>query len=120
MRIRIIVSVAYGSDVDRAREVLLSCADGVEHVCREPAPSVRFIEFGDSGLILHLRVLVEEPVYVGSVTDALNTRVYKALNEAGIEIPYAKHDVFIKQMPTGGDAARAKVATSEESGDRKG
>ena len=29
----------------------------------------------------------------------LNGRVYKALNTAGIEIPYAKQDVYIKEMP---------------------
>jgi small-conductance mechanosensitive channel len=29
----------------------------------------------------------------------LNTEIYKTFNEAGIEIPYLKHDVYIKQMP---------------------
>jgi hypothetical protein len=35
----------------------------------------------------------------GEVTDILSSRVYKALAAAGLEIPYSKHDVYIKQMP---------------------
>ena len=40
---------------------------------------------------------IEEPAARGRVLDRLNQRVYEALNEAGIEIPYPKHDVYIKQ-----------------------
>ena len=98
-RIRTEVGVAYGVDIDRVREILLECAAGVEFVATDPPPQVRFTAFGDSGLIHELRVWVDEPVWKGRVTDELNRRIYKALNAAGIEIPYAKHDVYIKQMP---------------------
>jgi len=99
MRVRITVSVAYGSDVDRVREVLLGCPKGVEHVSQEPAPSLRFREFGSSGLVFQLRVWVDEPVYKGRVVDAMNTRVYKELMKAGIEIPYEKRDLYVKELP---------------------
>jgi MscS family membrane protein len=98
IRIRITVPVAYDSDVQQVRRILLSCVEGVDHIACEPVPSVRFTEFGDSGLIFQLRAWVLEPVYMGRVNDQLNTSVYNALKEAGIEIPYSKHDVFIKQM----------------------
>jgi hypothetical protein len=29
----------------------------------------------------------------------LTTRVYKLMNEAGLEIPYAKQDLYIKELP---------------------
>ncbi|MFH1672718.1 MAG: mechanosensitive ion channel family protein [Pseudomonadota bacterium] len=99
MRVRVKVSVAYGSDVDKAREVLMSCVRGVDHVCDHPEPRVRFREFGDSGLLFDLLAWIDKPVYRGLVLDALNTIVYKAFSEAGIEIPYAKHDVYIKGLP---------------------
>jgi len=98
-RVRVTVSVAYGSDVDRVRAVLLECAKEVDHVCTEPAPRVRFREFGDSGLKFQLLAWIDEPVLRGRVLDDLHTRVYKRFNEEQIEIPYAKHDVYIKQMP---------------------
>ena len=86
-------------NIDRGREVLLTCPEGVKHVCREPSPQVRFRNFGDSGLGFELLAWLEEAKERGKVIDALNSRVYKAFAAAGIEIPYSKHDVFIKQMP---------------------
>jgi len=99
MRVRASVSVAYGSDVDRVKEVLMSCVDGVENVSAVPAPRVRFREMGDSGLRFELLAWIDEPVFRGRVLDILNTRVYKALNGAGIEIPYNKMDLYLKEIP---------------------
>ncbi len=96
-RVKVRVSVAYGSDLKQVRKVLLGCPEGVLDVSTEPQPRVRFREFGDSGLVLDLLVWVEEPVMRGRVIDRLNQRVYDAFNEAGIEIPYNKHDVYIKE-----------------------
>ena len=99
MRVRVKVSVAYGSDVDQVRAVLLGCVEGVGHLCSDPVPRVRFREFGDSGLLFELLAWIEEPVYRGRVLDAVNTNVYKAFAGAGIEIPYAKQDVYVKELP---------------------
>ena len=97
MRVRVKVSVAYGSDVDRVREVLLAAVEGVPHVSAAPTPRVRFREFGDSGLLFELLAWIDEPVFRGRVLDELNANVYKRLGEADIEIPYAKYDVYIKE-----------------------
>jgi small-conductance mechanosensitive channel len=99
MRIRVKVDVAYGSDVDQVREVLLACTDGVNHIAADPAPRVRFREFGGSGLRFELLAWVREPVYRGRILDQLNEKVYKAFHEAGIEIPYTKQDVYVKEWP---------------------
>lgn len=96
IRIRISVSVAYGSDVDQVKQIMMDCTKEVEYLSRYPTPSVRFIQFGDSGLLFELRAWVQKPKFKGRVVDALNTRVYRALNESGIEIPYPKRDLIIK------------------------
>jgi MscS family membrane protein len=103
-RIRINVAVAYGSDVDRVREVLLACTEGAPYIMDSPdaaKPTTRFRSLGDSGLLFELWVWLDEPKHRELVVDEMTTRVYKALNAAKIEIPYAKHDVFIKQLPPG-------------------
>ncbi len=99
MRIRVKVATAYGSDIDQVREVLLASVDGVENICSEPSPRVRFRSFGGSGLDFELLAWITEPVYRGRVLDALNSRVYKNFAAAGIEIPYSKRDVYIKEWP---------------------
>jgi MscS family membrane protein len=100
-RIRATVDVAYGSDVDQVREVLTQAAADCGYLVAEPAPRVRFREFAPSGLRFQVMGWVEQPVLRGRATDGLNTAVYKGLQAAGIEIPYSKHDVYIREAPAG-------------------
>lgn len=98
-RVRVGVDCAYGSDIDKVREVLLACPAGAPDVSPEPAPEVRFCEFGGSGLRFELRVWIADPAIRGRVIDDLHCRIYKGFRAAGIEIPYSKHDVYIKELP---------------------
>jgi len=98
-RIRVPVGVAYGSDVDQVKAVLLNVAGQEPEVCDDPAPRVRFRRFGNSSLDFELLCWVNNPEFRGRAVDALNTAIYKLFMTEGIEIPYAKHDVYIKEMP---------------------
>lgn len=99
MRLRVDVGVAYGSDVDQVREVLTRAVAGADYVDHEQQVQVRFVAMGASSLDFQVLVWVINPRYRGLALDALNTRFYKALNEAGIEIPFPQQDVYIKQAP---------------------
>jgi len=98
-RIRVAVSVAYGSDIDKVREVLENIALSEEAVCEDPEPRVRFRRFGASGLDFELLCWIDQPVLRGRLTDTLNCQIYKRFIEEKIEIPYSKHDLYIKEMP---------------------
>jgi MscS family membrane protein len=98
-RVRIKVGVAYGSDVDKVREVLLEASQNEEDVCHDPEPRVRFRAFGDSSLDFELLVWIPTPILRGQVIDTLNTKIYKLFAKNGIEIPFPQRDVHIKQMP---------------------
>ena len=69
------------------------------NVCDFPEPRVRFRHFGGSGLDFELLGWVENPELRGRVLDHLNTTVYKRFMADGIEIPYSKQDLYIKEMP---------------------
>ncbi len=103
-RARVKVGVAYGSDIDRVEAILMEIAEANERVCEDPEPRVRFRAFGASSLDFELLAWVEEPALRGLVTHELLRTTYKRLNAEGIEIPYSKHDLYIKQMP-GQDSA---------------
>jgi MscS family membrane protein len=111
-RVRVKVFAAYGSDVDRVRATLAPCADGVKNVCETPAPEVRFRELGESGLRFELLVWVDEAAQRGRVIDELTTRVYKAFQQAGIEIPYNKLDVYLRGQATEPLATTSRPASS--------
>ena len=98
-RIRIPVGVAYGSDIDLVREILMSIAVAEEAVCEDPEPRVRFRTFGASSLDFELLCWIKQPVLQGRVVDSLNSQVYKRFIAEKIEIPYSKHDLYIKEMP---------------------
>ncbi|MEW8155310.1 MAG: mechanosensitive ion channel domain-containing protein [Candidatus Thiodiazotropha endolucinida] len=98
-RIRVAVGVAYGSDIDQVRDVLMSVARESETVCDQPEPRVRFRAFGASSLDFELLCWVHNPELRGRVLDALNSAVYKRFLVEGIEIPFAKQDLYIKEMP---------------------
>ncbi|PCJ25103.1 MAG: mechanosensitive ion channel protein [SAR86 cluster bacterium] len=93
------VGVAYGTDIDRVREILLGIAEDEELICQDPEPRVRFRMFGASSLDFDLLVWVHKPVLRGSVVDKLNCAIYRKFNEQGIEIPYSKQDLYIKEFP---------------------
>ena len=98
-RIRLKVGVAYGTDVDEVRKILLDVATAEESVCKDPEPRVRFRQFGASSLDFELLCWIEDPVLRGRVIDILNTTVYKKFQECNIEIPYSKQDIYIKSLP---------------------
>jgi small-conductance mechanosensitive channel len=98
-RIRIAVGVAYGSDIDKVREILMNIALADEDICSDPEPRVRFRAFGASSLDFELLCWIDQPVLRGRMIDNLNCQVYKRFIEEKIEIPYSKHDLYIKEMP---------------------
>lgn len=95
-RITLRVGVAYGSDVDLVREVLLDSASKVGLVCSAPGPRVRFTEFGDSSLLFRLLCWIEEPVARGRCLDELHTMVYKRFADEGIRIAFPHLDVKLR------------------------
>ena len=99
-RIAISVGVAYGSDVDRVKEVLQEAAQSVESVVPDPAPRVRFAEMGDSSLVFRVQGWIDEPAQRGICIDGLNTAIYKALAQADIEIPFPQRDVHVARSLT--------------------
>ena len=101
-RVRVPVGVAYGSDIDLVRRVLMDIAEANDQVCREPEHRVRFRNFGPSALEFELLCWIDDPELRGRAVDALNCAIYQKFMDNHIEIPYAKRDVYIKGWPEGG------------------
>ncbi len=97
-RVRIPVGVAYPSDPDQVRAVLLEAIVGIPQIAEMPRPMVRFVAMGESARQFQLLVWVEHPSAREAVVDRVNDAVFKALRAANIEIPYNKLDVFVRQM----------------------
>jgi small-conductance mechanosensitive channel len=95
--------VAYGTDIEEARKILVETVSKVEGVLTEHPVDALFLEFGDSALIFRVRWWLESYVDTRRMFDQVNTAMYQALNEAGIEIPFPQRVVSHKIDPADRD-----------------
>lgn len=97
VRIRLPIGVAYGTDPERLRQLLLEVARAHPKVLREPAPDVFFSAFGDSSLNFELGVWTDEmaskPRHFRS---ELNYAIERKLREHNIEIPFPQRDLHLR------------------------
>jgi potassium efflux system protein len=94
-RIIIPVGVAYGSDIPKARELLLQAAVKHERVLAEPAPQVVFYAFGDNTLDMQLRCFIGNVDSRLSTISELNEVINSKFNAAGITIAFPQRDVHL-------------------------
>ncbi len=91
-RIMIPVGVAYGSDTEKARQILVDVASDHPRVLEDPAPTASFEQFADSTLNLVLRAYLPDlENRIGTITE-LHTEIDKRFAAAGIEIAFPQQD----------------------------
>lgn len=104
IRFKIPVGVAYGSDVKLVEKSLLQVATDDPDVLADPAPSVRFVEFGDSAIKLELLAWTDSLIHrKGMLVSRLNFGIYAAFTRDGIEVPFPQRVVHLR-----GEAADAE------------
>lgn len=89
-------SVAYSSDIDLVRKVLLATAANDENILQDPAPEVVVAGLGEHGLQIKLRLWVASENY-WAVYFSLYEDVKKAFDQFGIEVPFPQVDVHMGQ-----------------------
>jgi small-conductance mechanosensitive channel len=96
VRLRVPIGVAYGTDVDRVRKILLDVAKNDSRVLPTPPPNALLMAHGESSLDFELRVHYENPAQRMALLGALNAAINRALTEANIEIPFPQRDIHIR------------------------
>ena len=94
-RIIVKIGVAYGSDLHKVTEILLSIAKAHKDVLETPAPSVFLTDHGDSSINFELRVFLQSPPLRLPVAHDINIAINTALAENGIPIPFPQRDVHV-------------------------
>lgn len=97
VRIRLPVGVAYGTDPERLRRLLLEVALENPKVLKEPPPDLFFVGFGDSSLNFELAVWTEEMTAKPRLfRSELNYAVERKLREHQIEVPFPQRDLHLR------------------------
>jgi len=95
-RVVIPVGVAYASDTEQARQILLDAAAGHPLILDEPAPMATFEQFADSSLTLMLRAYLPNLDNRLKTITELHTEIHKRFAAAGIEIAFPQQDLHIR------------------------
>ena len=109
-RLVVSVGVAYGSDLDLVKRLLLQAAHEQPSVLKDPEPRALFLTFGASTLDHELRVYVGQVSERNDTLDALNRRVNELFAENNIDIAFNQLDIFIKNKDTGEEIPFIDVA----------
>ncbi len=96
-RVVVPFGVAYGSDVDAVKKLVLKEIKRVKGFYKRENPAVRFLEMADSSLNFKAYFYIDSFENLMSARDEANSRIYKALNKAGFEIPFPQMDITLKK-----------------------
>jgi len=94
-RIVINVGVAYGSDIEKTKKILLEVCQNHPKTVEDPPTRVTFEAFGDSSLNFVVRTFINEIDSRLLVIDALHTQFDAAFRKAGIVIAFPQRDLHI-------------------------
>lgn len=95
--INIPVGVAYGSDIQKVKTLLLQIASENTNLLKSPEPQLEFKDFGDSSLNLVLHVWIPDVSLKGSVQTDLMIQITQKFQQNGIDIPFPQRVVHMKK-----------------------
>ena len=104
-RITMLISIAYGSDTELVKKILLEIAHAHPSIINEyPAnePKVEFKQFGNSSLDFELSCLINDVNQQSAIKSDLYFAIDKAFHTHGIKLAYPQQDIHIRDWPEGG------------------
>jgi MscS family membrane protein len=101
IRVKVDVGVAYGSDIDEVKRILVQCMIDHPKVLDDPEPVAHMTGLGESSVDFALVGRVDAITNQYTTQNEIRQAVYDRLNEAGIEIPFPQRTVWVKQEQSG-------------------
>ena len=116
-RILVEVGLAYGSDTEQARELLLQVANDHPVVMKDPAAIATFEGFGDNSLKLVLRAFLPSMDNRLQVIHELHTAIDQSFRKANLEIAFPQRDLHIRSMTDATTLGIQAVGPDGDTGD---
>ncbi len=105
-RVEVAVGVAYGTDPEQVRRILLGCVLDRADVLATPEPYALFTGFGDSALLFEVRFWARFDEWIFAAS-GVRERVLQELARAGIGIPFPQREINVRYAPSGLGSATA-------------
>jgi MscS family membrane protein len=94
-RIQTHVGVAYGTDIEHARQVMVDTVRQVPQILADRPVDALYIEMGDSAMIFRIRFWIESYVDTRRVIDRVHTALQGAMDAAGIQSPFPSQNLYV-------------------------
>lgn len=108
-RLKILIGVAYGTDPQKVKDILLGIGEAQPEALKYPAPSVVFKDFGASSLDFELRVYLRDVNSMLSVKSNINFAIAEKFAAESIEIPFIQSDVTLRNVDEIGQALSGAI-----------
>lgn len=118
IRSKVVVGLAYGSPVEKVKELLLEAARGEPDVLESPNPLVLFADFGDNSLVFEVHFWIQMRSQMDRMRAESNIRfrINHLFNEAGLVIAFPQRDLHldtlapleIRMIPTQAETVKKK------------
>lgn len=99
LRLNVPFGIAYKEDIDHARETVLAVVGEDDRIRERPAPAVVLTEMADSSVNFELRVWLQNPHHEVPMGLEYREKIKKALDAAGISIPFPHLSLLVERMP---------------------
>jgi small-conductance mechanosensitive channel len=96
-RENVTVGVAYGSDVQLVKKLLLQAASTHKMVLKNPVPNVLFTDFGDSSLNFKLVFTLNDSFQAFQPKSDIRFEIDRLFRENNVTIPFPQRDIHIIQ-----------------------
>ena len=105
VRVALPIQVAYATDLDAARKIMVDVAVATPRVLQDPGPGALITGFADSGINLELGVWIDDPDQgQAALRSELYDGIWRAFRRDGIEIPFPQREIrvsgTVKTSPT--------------------
>jgi potassium efflux system protein len=94
-RTSIMIGVAYDSDLEKCRQILISILDGDQRINKNPGPVVQFEQFSNSAIDLRIYFWTKHIADIPATRSDLIVAIADAFKTNGIVIPFPQQDVYI-------------------------
>ena len=96
-RIEMEIGIGYGEDVERVRRIIVDTVSPLEGVLQDMPVEALYVKIAENAMMFRIRWWIESYVDTRRMFDRVNTALQKALNEAGIVIPFPTYTIQMKK-----------------------
>ena len=92
------VGVAYGSNLDLVKKLLINLTSSFPEILKDPKPFVILNEFGDNALDLKLAITLNNSFKAERLKSRVRFKIYEVFKAHKIDIPFPQRAVWINQV----------------------